>query len=157
METAVKNDYLLRISQATPTQLVVINYEILTDYIREALAAYDTDQPAFTQAVDKAKNALVQLMLGLDLSITLAQDLFRIYTYINQRLNTAFFSRDRDAAEEALTLAETLLTGWRAAAGQDTETQPVIGGAPSVYAGLTYQKDGLSEYVNQDDDRGYQA
>lgn len=157
-------DYTLRISQATPAQLVVINYELIVLFLTDALEAYGPEKAkhpenkdAFARQVNKAKNGLMQLVKGLNFEITLAQDLYQIYEYIDKRLNTAYFSFDRAAAAEALSLIEMLLAGWREAAKQETNASPAMEHAPQVYAGLTYRKEGLSEYVIQNDERGYKA
>ena len=146
-------DYLLRISQSTPAQLVIINYEIIIDFLNEALKAEDT--AAFAIFTDKARHGLSQLIQGLDLKITIAQDLYQLYEYAYQLLTAAFFGYDRAAAEETRSMMNLLLTGWREAAAQDSDAVPMLDGVPQVYAGLTYQKDGLSEYIDQDNNRGY--
>lgn len=158
------DDYTLRISQASPAQLVVINYELIEAFLTDALEAYGPeaviraeDKPVFAQHIEKAKNGLTQLIRGLNFEIIIAHDLYQIYEYVNGLLNAAYFSYKRDAAAEALSLMRTLLEGWREAARQEPDAAPVTDGAPQVYAGLTYQKDGLSEYVVQDNGRGYQA
>jgi flagellin-specific chaperone FliS len=159
-----KDDYMLRIAQAAPAQLVVINYEIVTAYLKDALAVCGEnaavrteDKLVFASNMEKAKNALTLLIGSLDLTVTVAQVLFWVYEYIEKLLNDAFFGYDHAAAAEALELLETLLVGWRDAARQEAEALPAGENAPQVYAGLTYQKDGLSEYVEQDESRGYKA
>lgn len=154
-------DYTLRISQASPAQLVVINYELITAFLRDALDAYgsgavitNSDKPVFARNIDKARDGLQLLIRSLDFEVSISQDLYQIYEYVNRLLNTAYFGYNRTTAEEALSLMETLLTGWREAALQEPDTPS--GSAPQVYAGLTYGKGGLSEYV-KDEGHGFKA
>ncbi|MCL2015361.1 MAG: hypothetical protein FWG68_03830, partial [Defluviitaleaceae bacterium] len=64
-----KEDYTLRIANATPVQLVVINHELLLAFIEEALAAHAAHEPAvYYKKINKAKDALTQLIEGLDLA-----------------------------------------------------------------------------------------
>ena len=151
-----KEAYSLRIMKATPAQLVVINFEITIDYLNEALARFN-DRDSFEPMAEKAKSGLSQLIQSLNFDVSLSHDLYALYQYIYKLLNDALFGHKREPAEEALGLLNTLLEGWRDAEGKETEAVPVIGELPQVYAGLTYQRGGLSEYVEQDESRGYKA
>lgn len=153
--------YTLRIARATPAELVVINYELITAFLREALEALDSDengvnQASFERGVQKAQDGLTQLIRGLRLDISIAQDLYRIYHYLYKRLTDAYFQRDRSPVEEALSLINLLLDGWREAAKQETYAAPAQE-IPEVFAGLTYQRGGLSEYIVEDEGRGFKA
>jgi flagellar biosynthetic protein FliS len=155
-------DYALRIKQASPAQLVVINYALVTEFLRGALESLDGgDKEAFAFHVDKAKDGLMKLIGGLNFEITLAHELYAVYRYLYERLTGAFFRYERKPVEEALSLTEILAEGFRDAVKQQpaeasagsvqTET------APQVFAGLTYERDGLAEYIDQKNERGYRA
>ena len=153
-------DYTLRIAQATPVQLVIINHELLVDFVDAALAAFDAGElETFYQNINKSKDALTQLIEGLNFENTIAQDLYDLYLYAGERLNKALFGKDKNAAEEVREMFATLLEGWQEI--KDTpdervsETQNIDG--PQVYAGLTYGKDGLSEYIPDDESKGFKA
>ena len=155
-----KEDYILRITSATPVQLVVINHQILLDFIAGAIEASSGE--AFEGNINKAKDALAQLMSGLNFESEIAHDLFDLYLYAGRLLNHALFSRDPEASakdlNEVLGIFQNLLEGWEAIADTPSQTeQGPQNDSPQVYAGLTYEKDGLSEYVVQDDSRGFKA
>jgi len=140
-----------RIALASPAQLVVITYEILLSHLAGASAEYGTD--GFAARLEKARMCLNELAAALNLEIQLAAPLLKLYTYVNQLLIRAQMENDTAPVAEAEKIAAQLLEGWRGAAG---------GTAPandkSVYAGLTYTKDGaLSEYEQGNPDRGYLA
>lgn len=157
-----KSAYLMRISQANPTQLVVINFEIIIDFLNAAEGAIGTDD--FLTHIQKANEGLAQLMYSLDLSVSLSHDFYEIYRYVFKCLSDISFSRDKATAQrvvaEARELMEMLLEGWIKAAESDAAQtgSPVAGEAPKVYTGLTYGKDGQAEeYIAEDTGRGYMA
>ena len=146
-----KDDFSLRISKANPAQLVVINFELLIQFIEN-------------EQIDKAVNALEQLIRALNFEIPLAHDFYEIYKYVNTLLVTAQFSSNKgeakQAASEAREILESLLTGWKDAENQVAalELPPVAGEAPTVYSGLTYSRDGkANEYIDDDKKKGYMA
>ena len=156
-----KDDYILRIAQATPVQLVIINHELVVNFISEALEAMEKDDiQLFEQNINKAKDSLMPLMDGADLENPIAKDLFVLYLYAGRRLNKAYFGRDTEAAREVLEMFSELLEGWQAIehTPDDRLSDDPADDAPQVYAGLTYGKDGgLEEYIPQDENRGFKA
>jgi len=161
---ADRETYIRRITQANPTQLVVITFELTLDFIADALAVGETPlsgdaKTVFRRHIERAKNGVQQLINGLNFSVGMAHDFYEIYKYVFKLLTEASASADGAPAAEARDLLNTLLIGWRAAAqSEQAAAAPVMGrDAPPVYAGLTYQRDGLSEYVMEDEKSGYRA
>ncbi|MCL2499335.1 MAG: flagellar protein FliS [Defluviitaleaceae bacterium] len=143
------DDYKIRISNANPAQLVVINFEMV-------IAFLDDGQ------IEKAKDALSQLIRSLNFEITLAHDFYEIYKYVNELLIAAQFSKDdakiKQTLNEARELMDVLLVGWKDAEKQVADLPPVAGIAPKVYAGLTYSRSGqVDEYVDEGNNKGYMA
>ena len=63
-----KQEFTLRISQANPTELVVILYEMLLCYLQESREALDReDEREFREALRKARGCLGELMNSLNL------------------------------------------------------------------------------------------
>jgi flagellin-specific chaperone FliS len=135
----------------------MITFELADEFLIKALAApSDTDE--YLTFVGKAKDAVMQLINGLDFTSPLAQDFYDIYQYIYKLLTDAFFKRQTEPAAESLELVSTLLSAWKEAAAMEAAAGPAMAEhAPQVYAGLTYQRDGLSEYVMPDDSRDFKA
>jgi flagellar biosynthetic protein FliS len=152
------DDYVLRIAAATPVQLVIINHEIMMAYITDALEALDKgDTPAFDKSVNGAKNSLESLINGLNFETEIAHELYDLYLYAGERLNRVCFSADKDAAQDVLAMFGNLLEGWRFIEDTpDTRVDENVS-VPKVYAGLTYHRDGLAEYVVEDENRGFKA
>ena len=157
-----KSAYMLRISQANPAQLVVINFELILEFLAAAEAAIGTDE--FLTYVQKAKSGLEQLIDALDLSVSISHDFYEIYKYNYKRLSDVSFTKDNLAAQEVVSeakeLMSTLLEGWKKVAESDAANaeSPVASDAPKVYTGLTYGKGGQAEeYIAEDTGRGYMA
>ena len=150
-----KEELLLRTARANPAQLVVVAYEIITGSLS---AAADSDGADFDENVERARNGITQLIGGLNFSEEFAWTLYDIYVYVYGRLTRAHIRRDRGAVSESLSLMGSLREGFEAAAQSgEADAGAQKTGAPSVYAGLTYERDGLSEFVVQDDERGFKA
>lgn len=159
-----KSAYMLKISQASPAGLVVINFELILEYL-QAASENVADKEAFRAAVQKAKEGLEQLIQSLDFGVPVSHDFYEIYRYSHKLLCDVQFSSDGEAAcsvlREVSELMEMLLEGWRTTAEKaDAETAGAVAdeGVPKVYAGLTYGKDGnANEYIDENTDRGYMA
>ena len=154
--------YIVRISQANPTQLVVINFELILEFITAARGAFGTDD--YITFIQKTKSGLEQLMFSLDLSVQISVDFNEIYSYVYQLLCNINFTSDEARAfavlDECKEHMEVLLEGWRKAAeSAEAQIEPAVAGeAPKVYTGLTYGKDGKAEeYISEDTGRGYMA
>lgn len=150
--------YMLKISQASPAGLVVINFEIALDFLRAAEAAQSADERG--TAIQKAKDAIDELISALDFEVEIARDFYEIYQYCFKLLSDVRFSSDTEAAcsavKEVAELMEILLVGWRDTA-QKADTY-VASEAPKVYTGLTYGRDGnANEYIEENTDRSYMA
>ena len=154
-----KSAYILRISQASPAGLVVINFEIILEFLNASLEA------DFGENIQKAKDGIEQLIQALDFGVPLSQDFYEIYSYSYKLLCDVHFSSDTEAAcavvKEVIELMEMLLAGWRDCA-EKADAEGISAASdesiPKVYTGLTYGKDGqANEYVDEDKDRGYMA
>jgi flagellin-specific chaperone FliS len=166
-----KSAYMVRIAQANPVELVVINFEIIRDYLTVALEAIgegDTwesieKKEDYQANVQKAKAGLDTLIESLEFDIPMSFDFYEIYKYIYKQLSNVAFASNKDVAQvavsESLELIEILLEGWRdVATGVAKELPPVAEIAPKVYSGLTYGRDGQAqEYIDEDTSRGYMA
>jgi len=155
-----KDDYAKRIEEATPLQLILINYELLLRAMDDARAAA-AKSPECIAALDKSRECLAQLYTALDMDIEFSKDLASLYLFVNQSIiHAAMKRRDSDKNQllfDAYEIVQQLAAAWQALAADDSLPQT----APETerrFAGLTYDKDGnLSEYQDFDPNRGYKA
>jgi len=162
-----KSAYMMRISQAGPVQLVVINFEIILEYLTmardvAAKATSSEDMDAFRTFIQKTKNGLEQLMNSLNFEADFAHEFEAIYSYAYQRLSDVHYTLDTakalEVTDEMIEIMSALLKGWRETASKTDEESPWANEIPKVYTGLTYGRNGQAqEYVDDGNDRGFMA
>ena len=151
--------YTLRVSQASPCELVVIMYDIILDDVKNAKEAKALGNDKQYQAdLVHAGKFVNELMDSLDFSEPISFRLMSLYMYVNKMLIKARISRKWDSLNDVEMVIEKLRAGFDGIKNQDT-TGPVMQNVQQVYAGLTYGKGKLNEtYLNaQDFNRGFNA
>ncbi|MCL2216209.1 MAG: flagellar protein FliS [Defluviitaleaceae bacterium] len=162
-----KSAYMMRISQAGPAQLVVINFELILEFLTAARAVASAsttseDMDDFRNHIQKAKNGLEQLIQSLNFETPLANDFYGLYDYAYRLLSDNHYTLDTAkalaATDEVMAMMTELLKGWREAASKTLDEAPWAGEIPKVYSGLTYGRDGqANEYVDDGKGRGFMA
>lgn len=140
-----KQQFTLRISQANSTELVVILYEMLLVYLREAKEALAAEEDGmFHEAARKARGCLNELLQSLHLQYEPAPALQKLYLFCIRRLAAGEAKKDRKPLEEIEKVIDPLRDAYaRIAAGNSAG--PVMGNSQAVYAGLTYGRNTLTE------------
>ena len=158
MTKECKQQFTLRITQANSTQMVVILYEMLLCYIeesREALSAQDNN--AFKEAVRKARACLNELINSLHLEYKPAPDLLRLYYFCLRRLANAEVRKKEEPLSEIEKVINPLHDAYEEVAKQNKKG-PVMKNSQTVYAGLTYGRNTLTENMtDQGTNRGMLA
>ena len=153
-----KSDYVRRISNCTPVQLVVINYELVLDYIDEAKQQLQQgNEKKFRQNLSVAQNLMNELTGSLNMSLEISWELISLYLFVNKLLAQAAASNDPQHLDDAEKILNNLLVGWQGLVDQETDKAPVIENSQQVYAGLTYGRGGLDEFIPTDVSRGFKA
>lgn len=145
MTKELKQEYTLRITQANKTQLITILYEMALLYVgeaEEALAAEDRTE--LKNAVRRIQGCMCELMDSLHMEYEVAQNLLQLYLYINREVAQAALHNNAENLEHVRMVLDRLLAAYKQIEGQDT-TDPVMGNAQTVYAGLTYGRNDLTE------------
>lgn len=161
MKKEEKQDFTLRITQANPTQLVVILYEMLLCYLedaRQALAQEETagegGQDDFREAVRKARGCLNELIASLHMEHEPAPALMQLYLFCIRRLALGEQRRDSEILGEVGRVIEPLCDAYRKLA-ELNDAGPVMRNSQTVYAGLTYGRTTLTENMaDQGTNRG---
>lgn len=139
--------YSLRITQSSKSQLVVITYEIIVNYLNAANEAFKAGRTEdFIFNIKKAKHFVDNLISSLDLTYQLSLELLSIYLFINRSLVEAIVKKKDSQIEKLVCIMDKLRAGFEEISKED-KSGPVIKDAPKVYAGLTYSKDKLNEYT----------
>ena len=102
--------YSYRISQATRSQLVVITYDIITDYLNEALN--DDASSGYKEKLHMAMRGIDQLITGLDMEYEISVQLYQLYNYMKRTLISAQVSGERDSVSRVITMLGKLRTAF---------------------------------------------
>lgn len=158
MTRELKQQFTLKITQANKTQLVVILYEMLLTYIEEAENAHEKeDREGFREGIRKARGCLNELMASLHFEYEPAMNLLQLYLYANRELVRADIRNETEELEHVKKIMEKLHEAYRKVSEQDS-SDPVMSNAQTVYAGLTYGKNTLTESLaDQGSSRGFRA
>ena len=161
MDAKTKQAFANRIENATPMQLIVINYELLLLFMDEAsVAAAGT--PECVAALESARGALAELHAALDMDIEFSKDLGNLYIFVNRCLIHAGTRRNNDEKNSQLAegrgIVAELLEAWQTLDADEGLYERILGSSQKIFAGLTYGKDGrLEEYQDFDPNRGYRV
>ena len=156
MTTELKQEYTLRISQANKTQLITILYEMVLLYTDEAQKALDAGSKAeFKDAVRKARACVEELTASLHLEYELAQNLLQLYLYVDRELVRAASRYERENLAHVRLVIGQLHEAYEQIQDLDT-SGPVMGNTQTVYAGLTYGRNTLTENIaGAESNRGF--
>ena len=145
MTAELKQEYTLRITQANKTQLITILYEMVLLYIDEAENILDTGNKAeFKSTVCKIQGCMDELTASLNLEYELAQNLLQLYLYVDRELVKASSHYKKENLEHVRLVIEQLHKAYEQIENLDT-SGPVMGNTQTVYAGLTYGRNTLTE------------
>lgn len=145
-----KQEYTLRISQANKTQLVVIIYEMLLDYLADAQDAHRRqDEESFEGSIRKAGNCIRELTASLHMEYVPAGNLFGLYVYANKELSKALLHNSTEEICHVENIMKKLRDAYATISKEDTSA-PVMENTQSIYAGLTYGKHQLMESLSNE-------
>lgn len=158
MNAALAKEFQNRIVNASSSDLVIINYEMLMAELDEATLKFETgDELGFAKCMKQATRLLRELSDNLDFRYDISKDLMSLYIFINKKFIDASLKQSIRPIEAAKDVLNVLLLGWQEAAKADNNKGPLIKNGQQVYAGLTYGKGTLNETVYQDGTRGFKA
>ncbi len=150
-----KQEYTLRISNANRSELVVIVYEMLLDYIEESIDHLEKQEyDPFHESIRKAVNCIRELSESINYEADTAGNLLSLNVYCIKELSAADIHRDKDRIDAVLKIMRKLYEASKEAAKTDASS-PVMNNSQSVYAGLTYGKESLTVNLNDTQNRGF--
>lgn len=145
MTSETKQQFTFRISQANPTEMIVILYDMTLQYLEDAEgAASQEDFATYQENVLRGRKCISELMHSLHLEYEPAASLQKLYLYCIRRLAQAEIRWHVELLQEVVNIILPLRDAYRQIAPQNT-SGPVMQNAQTVYAGLTYGKNTLTE------------
>lgn len=158
MTKECKQQFTLRITQANKTEMIVILYEMVLSYLEDAqIILTEGKVEEFRDTLRKIRGCISELVASLNLDYEPAPALLSLYLYCNRELMKADIHKEKEPLEHIKTVIKKLLDAYRELAKQD-KSAPVMQNSQTVYAGLTYGKNSLSENMaDQGVNRGFRA
>lgn len=159
MKKELIQEFSMRVTQASRSELIVIMYEIILKDIEYGKEAFgEGDVVTYEKELAHAGRFINELMASLDYSIGLSYHLMSLYIFANRELTNAKVQRQPEFLDSVEEIFEKLLAGYQKVSEEDS-SGPVMKNTQQVYAGLTYGRGTLNEmYVNVNESkRGFMA
>lgn len=152
-----KNGFSYRIMQASPTELVVILYEMAQCYLKQAISnAEAKNVEEFRADLKNAGRVINELNHALDLKYDISLNFMQIYVFINRAMIRATVSLETEELVRCIGMLEKLKSAFAQISGED-KRGPVMENTQQVYAGLTYSKGSLNESFGLESNRGFRV
>lgn len=149
-----RQDFILRISQANPSAMVVIVYDIFDEYSKELLAA-DPLTEEFKDLIWNCRCCIRELIESLDMKYELARNFYEIYRFIDRELITAGVRRETVGLDRCFKMLKSLRNAYAEVSASDTSA-PVMKNTDVVYAGMTYGRNDINtESIAAGSNRGF--
>lgn len=149
MNNNKKQEFTLRISNANATEMIVILYDIMLEYIEEAeQRKEEADEFMYKDSIRKIRACLNELISSLHMEYELAGNILQLYFFCLRRLVHAESKKDTTALSDIQKVIEQLENAYAQISPQNTD-QPIMKNTQSVYAGLTYGRNTLTENVSE--------
>ncbi len=133
-----KKEFSLRISQSNRTEVVVISYEIILNYIESARECFRVGQmDEMIANLKNAKSFINNLASSLDLKYEISYDLINLYRYSNKIILSCIIKKSVDGLATVENIIGSLKDSFSQIAIQDTRGSAIFGSS-KVIAGLTY-------------------
>jgi flagellar protein FliS len=101
------------VMMANPMQLVIMLYDGAIKKLRQAeMAIGSKDIEAANEHLQSAQDIVMELMMGLDLSYGIAQDLLKIYEFVNHEIASINASKQVEGIEPVVAIMLSLRDAW---------------------------------------------
>jgi flagellar protein FliS len=153
-----KQEFTLKITQANKTQLITILYEMVIEYLNDAIDAIGIGRKEEAEkSLGYAQNCIDELLRSLDLRYELARNLHPLYIFFKKELMLAGVTYSSHKIWRVEQNFKTLKEAYEELEKYDTSS-PMMGNTQKVYAGLTYRRHSLNEGMAMASaNRGYMA
>jgi flagellar protein FliS len=101
------------VMMANPMELVIMLYNGLIKKLRQAeIAIGGKDLEAANEHLQNAQDIVMELMMGLDLSYSIAQDLLKLYEFVHHQVASINASKRADDIEPLVGILTSLRNAW---------------------------------------------
>ncbi|MDR0949004.1 MAG: flagellar protein FliS [Lachnospiraceae bacterium] len=147
MSEEQKQEFTLRIAQANSTALVVILYDMILSYLADAKEhCLRADDILFSEDLRKARGCIQELIASLNGEYEVADNLKHLYWFAIRRLAQCQYQHDAGLLKQLNSMFTSLRDAYATVAKED-DRLPVMDHSQTIYAGLTYGRNQLTENV----------
>jgi flagellar protein FliS len=149
MTGEAKQDFMLRISEANKSRMVVILYDMFLTYVRESVTSRSgkeytlEDLETYRIGIRNAKAVLRELIESLNMEYDIARRTYQIYRFVERELIMADIRRDPEGLPEVIKIMTSLRNAYEEATVSD-DSEPLMKNTDMIYAGMTYGKGKLA-------------
>ena len=156
MRKEKKQEFTLRITKANKTQMIVILYDMVLEYLKDSLESLEKEEiKEFKWNIERAKDCLDELLDSLNYQYEIAGILRGLYFFYKRELSTAAVYMDKEKVLPVVEMIQELKESYEKISKEDTSA-PVMENTQTIYAGLTYGKDSLNVNLSdQGTNRGF--
>jgi len=158
MTDKLKKEFTLKITQANSTELIVILYDMILVYIKEAEEFLSKkNQGEYARSIQKIRNCIGELMNSLNLEYEMARNMYSLYVFFLKELVKAERKENGlSYLEKIEPMIESLRNAYNTVA-LENKTGPLMQNAQTVYAGLTYGRNDINTNLEQLSNRGFRV
>lgn len=132
------NVFSLRIANCSKTELIVITYDIVLNYVDSACRSYDEgDLDGVVFNLKKAKQFLNNLSSSLDFKYGISYELMNLYMYVNNCLVKNIAKRNVENADSIKSVITRLRSSFDEISSLD-QSGKAMKNSEQVYVGYTY-------------------
>ena len=158
MTDKLKKEFTLKITQANSTELIVILYDMILVYIKEAREAFEgKNQKEYARSIQKIRNCIGELMDSLNLEYEMARNMYSLYVFFIKELVKAEKQENGlSYVEKIKPMIESLRNAYQEVVSEN-KNRPLMQNTQTVYAGLTYGKKDVNVNLEQLSNRGFRV
>ncbi len=154
-------DYVVKITNATGVQLTIITFELCILNIDNSIKILENkkeiDKKIFIGYIDKSKSFLDELILSLDFEYEISKSLLELYLYVNEKLVQSKIKMNIEKLEESKKILSEIKEGFVEVEKNVESKTNEVENKEKIYAGLTYSKNELNEYIDDRDGKQYKV
>ncbi len=141
--------FSIRIAQGSKTELVVITYEIIINYLETAKVEFqDENKDEFLFNIKKAMEFIDDLTTNLDMNYSVSYELINLYMYSKKCLINASARISDNKLDSVINVMKDLRGAFENVSKQDISNERLMDTSEQIYTGFTYGKNSkLNEYV----------
>lgn len=158
MTDELKKEFTLKITRANSTELIVILYDMILVYIKEAGEFWDCgNKKEYIRSLQKIRNCIGELMDSLNTEYEMARNMYSLYVFFLKELVKAEKKENGTSFLAGIKpMIESLRNAYETVAAEN-KSGPLMQNAQTVYAGLTYGKKDINVNLEQLSNRGFRV